>query len=124
MPNFRKCAVLKGVRITLAGKIPTYNELKVYLSEILSTIVPPSFSTFIIRLSGLKAGLECIQSTEIALDDLIKRGTNTGMVFRVKVIDPSTHLPPTGTQRSLRLEPCHWNAVPDSILSQKCSWRH
>jgi hypothetical protein len=50
VPNLRRCAVLKRLRIALAGGM--YYDLQAYLSRVLSGIVSPSFSTFIVRHNG------------------------------------------------------------------------
>jgi len=72
----------------LADELTTYEGLEVYLSGILSTIISPSFSTFILRLrrrTGRRLG---IRPSKTAFDDLATRGVSTGMVFQVESIDP------------------------------------
>lgn len=110
-PDLRKCTVLKRLRIALSDETSTYEELEVYLSGVLATIVSPSFSTFIVKLSEPRAHSSVwIQSRKTAFDDLATRGANTGMVFRVKPIDPLDHFLPAGPGCLLSLKPCHWDA--------------
>ena len=103
--------VLKRLGIVLLDAIYTYDKLEVYLSTVLSTVASPSFSTFIVRLDQYLPGLA--PSPGIVLDDLAKRGAETGMVFHVETVDPLAPLLPTSTHHSLRLEPYRLDATTD-----------
>ena len=111
VPNLRECHVLKRLKITLTNRIATYHELEVYLSRVFSCIISPSFSSFIVRLSGPGSyNPEEVRSTDTVLYDLMMRDAKRGMVFRVEAVDPLDRLPPTSTQHLFRLEKCLWDA--------------